>query len=305
MRTQRVLVVVVILVAVVSAFALRVQNTGQKPTAANRILIVRLYGSIAEAGSGVLSADGTITPRAVAEHLRRAASDPSVKAVVLRISSPGGSIGASQEIYNMIRRFEKPIVVSMGDTAASGGYYIAAAADGIVANPGTLTGSIGVITALTRLDGLYDKLGIEVEIIKSGQHKDMFQRPLTPEERELLQQLNDEAWNQFVQAVAEGRSLDPEYVRTLATGMVFTGSQALELGLVDRLGDLEEAVQFAAELAGVEDPVPVEARTPQPWEQLFALWSRLIAGRRGPADLIPLEVLESLDTVPVPQYRLE
>src|SRR5690606_15725083 len=138
------------------------------------------------------------------------------------------------------------------------GYYISAAADAIVANPGTITGSIGVISAVTNLEGLYEKLGIEVEIIKTGEHKDMLQRALTDEERQLLQDLSDEAWRQFVEAVAEGRGLDVAHVEQRATGEVFTGSQALELGLVDRLGALDAAVQLAGELAGLDGPVPVE-----------------------------------------------
>ncbi|MEW6107463.1 MAG: signal peptide peptidase SppA [Bacillota bacterium] len=227
----------------------------------NRVAVVYLQGPIAE-GRPSMSATGTITPRLVARYLEKLEADPSVKAAVLRIDSPGGSVAASQAIAGMIEEFSKPVVVSMGDIAASGSYYISAAADRILAMPGTMTGSIGVIISIMDLHGLYDKLGIREQVIKSGRHKDMYQRTLTPEERELVQRLSDAAYEQFVTYVATHRGLTIERVRELATGELFLGSQAVELGLVDAVGDLDDAVAAAAELAGVESPVVYEVPSP-------------------------------------------
>jgi protease-4 len=233
----------------------------------DRVAVVYLYGAIGETVSGFYGTG--ITPAHVAGQLKRAAADPGIKGVVLRINSPGGSIAASQEIAAMIRDFAKPVVVSMGDMAASGGYYISAPAKGIVAQPGTLTGSIGVITQVMNMEGLYDKIGIEVETIRSGRHKDMLGRTMTPEERDLIQRISDEAHEQFITDIAEDRGLDLEKVRELATGELFLGSQAAELGLVDRLGGIEEAILYLAEIAGIEDPVRYEFPQPTLFTQLF------------------------------------
>lgn len=226
-----------------------------------RVAVVYLQGSISE-GRQAVSASGAITPRLVLRYLARLEADPSVKAVVLRIDSPGGSVAASQAIADMVERFPKPVVVSMGDIAASGGYYMSAPADRIVALPGTMTGSIGVITTITDLQGLYEKLGIKEEVVKSGKHKDMYRRTLTAEEREIVQELSDAAYEQFVAAVAEGRGMPVQKVRELATGEVFLGARAQELGLVDNLGGLGEAVDIAAGLAGIESPEVYEVPPP-------------------------------------------
>lgn len=302
MRTDRLLVWAILLVAVLSIGFLGFNpRQAGRDIAGDRVLVLRLYGSIAETGSNPLLG-GSITPQLVSQHLAQAEADPRIKAVVLRISSPGGAIGASQEIYNMIRRFPKPVVISMGDQVASGGYYISAAADAIVANPGTITGSIGVISTVTNLEGLYEKLGIDIQIIKSGEHKDMFQRALTEEERGLLQELNDTAWRQFVEAVAEGRDLDIAHVESLATGEIFTASKALELGLVDQLGDLDDAVRLAGELAGVADPVPVEPRSPSLWQQLMGTVASLVSSARKHEITDLFETLEGLKAAPALSY---
>ncbi|MGE5592874.1 MAG: signal peptide peptidase SppA [Betaproteobacteria bacterium] len=249
----------------------RFATRGRLGAPGNRIAVVYLDGPIAE-GRSSLSTAGGITPRLVARYLEKLEADSSVKAVVLRIDSPGGSVAASQAIAGMIEEFSKPVVISMGDIAASGGYYIATPADRIFAMPGTMTGSIGVITSILDLHGLYDKLGIKDQVIKSGRHKDMYQRTLTPEERELVQKLSDVAYEQFVTYVATHRGLAVERVRELATGELFLGSQAVELGLVDSLGDLDDAVAAAAELAGVESPVVYEVPAPV---FLVDLWNLL------------------------------
>ncbi len=227
----------------------------------NKVAVVYLQGPIAE-GRQSMSTSATITPRLVEKYLDKLEADPSVKAVVLRVDSPGGSVAASQAIAGMIAEFSRPVVVSMGDMAASGGYYISAPADRIVAMPGTMTGSIGVIMSIVDLQGLYDKLGINEQIVKSGKHKDMYRRTLTPEERTLVQNLSDAAYEQFVTDVAFHRGMTVDRVKELATGELFLGSQAMELGLVDSVGDLDDAVNAAAELAGVESPVVYEVPSP-------------------------------------------
>jgi protease-4 len=182
--------------------------------------------------------------------------DPNVKAVILRINSPGGTVAATQEIFEAIKRLKntgKKVVVSMGDIAASGGYYIACAADLIVANPGTLTGSIGVIMSGMDLSGILQKFGIGYNVIKSGKFKDSlaFYRQMTPEEKALLQAVIMDSFHQFFNAVLEGRKMSEKELAKIADGRIFTGQQALAAGLVDELGDFQHAVDKAAELAGI------------------------------------------------------
>ena len=190
--------------------------------------------------------------RELKEHLDNA----SVRAVVVRINSPGGVVAPTQEIYQEIRKLRergKPVVASLGSVAASGGYYIAAACDKIYANPGSLTGSIGVVMQLANLEGVLKKIGIEYVVVKAGRHKDIgnFSRAMTPEERKILQDLLDDVHSQFVNAVAEGRQLDRSEVLSFADGRIFSGQQAKELKMVDALGGLEEAIDAAAKLGGI------------------------------------------------------
>ncbi len=259
----------------------------------DRIAVIYLTGSIQEAGAGFMGSG--ISPAAVYHQLEQAAADQSVKGVVLRIESPGGSIAASQAIAAMVRHFEKPIVVSMADMAASGGYYISAPAQGIVAHPGTMTGSIGVISTLINTDGLYEMLGIEVEIYKTGKHKDMFSRALTEEEQVIIQDISDTAYEQFVAEVAEGRGMDPEEVRELATGQLYLGSQAYELGLVDRLGGIDEAIEYLAELNNLTHPVRYELPQPSLFDQLLLYGINVLARVEkavGGPEMIMLEMLQ-------------
>ena len=233
-----------------------------------KVAVIPLSGTITGDGQGTLLSLGGITPDLVRDYLDRAASDANVKAIVLRVESPGGSAAASQEIARGIKSFKeetgKIVVVSMGDTAASGGYYISVYADKIVANPSTLTGSIGVISQFYYIDGLLEKLGLEMEVIKSGEYKDMGLQPLSEEERQIMQAIIDDMYEDFVGAVAEGRDLDNNRVRELATGQPCTGNQALELGLVDELGGLEEAIELAAELAELTEYRVEEFTPPAP-----------------------------------------
>jgi protease-4 len=233
-------------------------------TIQNKVAVISLSGPIQSESSGFFFGGSAITPDSVRTQLQRAKKDIAVKAVVVQVDSPGGSVAASQEILNELGQVKKPIVISMSDLAASGGYYISAEADKIVALPGTLTGSIGVISEVPNLKGLFDKLGIDMQVFKSGKHKDMYAgfRQLTPEEEMIMQNMTDQMYDQFVQVVAKGRGLSEDKVRELATGQLYTGIEAKELGLVDELGGLQTAIDLAASLAGIEKP-QVEHYKPQ------------------------------------------
>lgn len=220
----------------------------------DRIALIRVEGVI-------LDSQTTIG------ELKRFSENPSVKAIVIRIDSPGGGVVPSQEIYDAVKRIRnknnKAVIASMGSVAASGGYYIAAATDRIVANPGTLTGSIGVIMETANVEGLLQKIGVEGVVIKSGKYKDVGSplRKMSADERGLLQAVMDDVHKQFIEAVAEGRSLELRAAQALADGRIFTGRQAKEAKLVDELGDLEDAIQLAAEVVGIEgEPKVVEPR---------------------------------------------
>jgi protease IV len=192
----------------------------------------------------------------IIEELRDYSKNNSIKAVVIRVDSPGGAVAPSQEIYEEILKIKekKKIIISMGTVAASGGYYISAPADKIVANAGTLTGSIGVIMELPNISGLMQKIGVETQVIKSGEHKDiasMF-KALKPEEKQILQDVLDDVHNQFIIAVSKGRNMKFEEIKKLADGRIFTGRMAKGLGLVDELGNLQDAIMLAGKLTGIK-----------------------------------------------------
>jgi protease-4 len=218
----------------------------------DRVALIRIEGVITDS-------------RETTEELKEYVKNPSIKAIVLRVDSPGGAVAPSQEIYEEVRKAvaKKKVLVSMGSVAASGGYYIASPATRIIANPGTLTGSIGVIMEIPNIEGLMNKLGIKTEVVKSGKHKDiasMF-RGIGKEEREILQGVLDNVHTQFIKAVAEGRKMLPSDVEKIADGRVFTGEQALKAGLIDELGNLEDTVQAAAKLSGIKgEPVIVSKK---------------------------------------------
>ncbi len=273
----------------------------------DKIAVIPLTGVITDT-SGPLTYGGVITVGLVREQLRRAEEDASVKAIILRIDSPGGEVAPCQEILEEIEQAKqsKPVVVSMGSMAASGGYYISCEADRIVALPGTLTGSIGVIAQIPNLKGLFDKLGIEMQTFTGGEHKDMYAgyRNLTPEEQEIMQNLVDGYYEQFIEVVVEGRGMDKEEVRSLATGQLYTGVEAKELGLVDELGGLDKAVDLATELSGAVAP-KVEYYKPRSisiLSELFELSSLLklrLLGLGG-EDIVLLETLTH--GYPQPRY---
>jgi protease-4 len=215
---------------------------------------------------GIISIVGQIADcEHVLKQLGEFRKDDAIKAIVLRIDSPGGGVAPSQEIYHEVIRTaaQKPVITSMGTVAASGGYYIAAGATGIMASPGTITGSIGVIMAYTNIEQLMQKIGLSPVVITSGQYKDLGSplRPMTAEERQILQQLSNNLHRQFIADVAKGRKMPVESVDAIATGRVFTGQEAMALGLVDRMGNFEDAIEWAGRQGGIEgDIATVHAR---------------------------------------------
>ena len=213
------------------------------PTGGAKVAVVEIEGIIV---------DGTAAIRELREH----ADNPSIKAVVLRVNSPGGVVAPTQEIFAAIQRARKagkPVVATLGAVAASGGYYVATAADRIYANPGTLTGSIGVVMQMANIEGLLKKVGVEYVVVKAGSYKDVgnIARTMSPEERRMLQALLDDVYSQFVDAVAEGRGLERSEVLAFAEGRIYSGQQALALKMVDEMGGFEDAVEAAGKLANI------------------------------------------------------
>ena len=243
-------------------------------------LIGRLLGKPSQFTFGdkiaVVEIQGVITQSSAAiEEIHQYLEDGGVKAIVLRIDSPGGGVGPSQEIHREVLKAkqQKKVVVSMGSVAASGGYYIACASDLIVANPGTITGSIGVIMEFTNLEELLKKIGVKGVVIKSGEYKDIGSpfREMTVDEKKIMQDVIDNVNKQFIQAVAEGRKLDRNKVAGIADGRIFTGEQAQQLGLIDRIGNLQDAIDITAQMVGIEGkPTILYPR------QKFSLWDLLM-----------------------------
>jgi len=233
------LFIVFTLVVVISALVV----LSEKAPIGQKVAVVRIEGPIVDSKETI-------------EEIKGYLKNSSVKAIVLRVDSPGGAVAPSQEIYEEVKRAskQKKVVASMGTVAASGGYYISSPATKVFANPGTLTGSIGVIMEIPNIEGLMDKIGVKTEVIKSGKHKDMASifRKMKEEDRRILQGVIEDVHEQFISAVAEGRRLPIEKVREIADGRVFTGKQAKEIGLVDELGNLEDAIKEAARLSGIK-----------------------------------------------------
>ena len=241
-----VLLVILVLIIIISLSLVILQKNVPM---GDKVALIRVEGPIIDSKDTV-------------DQIKDFVKDPSTKAIVLRIDSPGGAVAPSQEIYEEVRKAitKKKIVVSMGSVAASGGYYIASPASRIFANPGTLTGSIGVIMEIPNFQGLMNKLGIKTEVVKAGRHKDIASifRGMKKEDREILQGVLDNVHDQFITAVADGRKMLREDVKKIADGRVFTGEQALKAGLVDELGDLEDAVKAAGKLSGIKgEPVVI------------------------------------------------
>jgi protease-4 len=232
---------------------------------------------------GVVELRGLIiSPEETIRQLTSFRRNKGIKAILLRIDSPGGAVGASQEIYAEVKRTNevKPVVATMASMAASGGFYAAMGAEKIIANPGTLTGSIGVIVKFANLQELFAKVGYRSEVIKSGKLKDIGapDRALAPEERQMLQGVIDSVHRQFVADVAASRSLPEQQVAELADGRIFSGETAKELGLIDELGNFTDAVKLASSLAGLETDTP---QLVYPEEKGFSLLQLLAGGERA------------------------
>jgi protease-4 len=272
-----------------------VQGGGRAKLGDGRVGVVEIKGEIMESDEAV-------------KQLHDFLEDDEIQAVVVRVDSPGGAVAPSQEIYTEVKRLaeKKHVVVSMGGVAASGGYYLAAPADRIFANPGTLTGSIGVISQIPNIAGITEKLGFEMNTVKSGEAKDAGNpfRAFTDEDRAIFQAMIDKVYLQFVRAVAEGRELPEDKVREVADGRVITGEDALALGLVDEMGNFRDAVSAAAKMAGIEGE-PQLVYPPEDkhfvWEQVFANGARA-AVRAGAEEL--RGQLESPADGPLLQYLL-
>ena len=239
------------------------------------VAVIRLDGAISGGAEYITTG---ITPEHVTDLLEQAAADPAIKAIVVRVNSPGGSVVASDEIYHALLEFEKPVVIWMDEMAASGGYYIACGGDYVFAHPATLTGSIGVVSQFINVEELLDEIGVDVVIVASGPRKDIGSlfREMTEEEQALWEAIIDEVYEGFVETVAQARSLPLEHVRELADGSVYTGRQALELGLVDELGTRDDAIAKAAELGGIEgEPRVVELKSiPTFFDTLYGFQAR-------------------------------
>jgi protease-4 len=242
----------------------------------NKIGILRLEGLIITSGeeSPIPTTGGMITSHQVKRWLREISQDEELKALVIELNSPGGSPVAADEIYQAIKTLRasgKSVVVVMEDTATSGAYFIAVAADKIIANPATLTGSIGVIAEINNLSELLEKLGVDVEVYKSGKYKDLtsFARQRTEEEKELIQEYVDTAFDLFITRVTEGRGMEETKVRSLAEGQIFSGKKALEVGLIDKLGSIEEGVEEAKALQGLTQVKIVRYKTETPLDILL------------------------------------
>jgi protease IV len=234
---------------------------------------------------GIVDIVGVIySPDNAVEIIDGYAEDDAVRAVVIRLNTPGGGVSATQEIVTAIGRFRetgRPVVASMGTVAASGGYYVAAACDTIVATPGSVTGSIGVIAKYPEITGLLDKLGVGFNVVKSGKFKDTgsFSREMTDDERAYLEDVVLDIHDQFVEAVVEGRGLDEDYVREYADGRIFSGRQGHELGFVDELGDFRAALDIAGELSGLGvDPPVTRSEKTEFWGMLAESASLLASG---------------------------
>jgi protease IV len=269
------------------------------PSSGPAVAVIDINGEIVSGSSGTIGTGSLAVAEDIIPLVKRAASDSDVKAILLRINSPGGSVVASDQIYHALKGCDKPIVVAMGELTASGGYYISMAGQYLVANPNTLTGSIGVISEFPEASQLMKNLGVTVAVIKSGAVKDMgsLYRPMTDEEQALWQKVINETYDSFVQIVADGRHLPVDKVRALADGRVFTGRQALALGLVDALGYEEDAIVKAAALGGIKGTPRVFRLAPPS----LSLLSSLLSGRFNQS-LLPENFLSDL-LAPKLEYR--
>ncbi|MEK7721958.1 MAG: signal peptide peptidase SppA [Elusimicrobiota bacterium] len=273
--------------------------TGLVQSKKDAVAVIPLYGVISQGSSSRSWERGS---QQIVKRIKTLASRKEVKAIVLDINSPGGTVGAVQEIYSAILKAKaetrKPFIARFGEVSASGGYYVAAACDQIVAHPGTITGSIGVIFSVGNFEGLMKKVGFRSEAIKSGRFKDIGSpsREMTPDERKLLQAMIDDSYEQFVKAVSYGRKMPVDRVKLLADGRIYTGRQAREAGLVDVIGDLQDAVDKAGEMGGMGKNPRVLSDS-DPFENLFSLLENKLSffGAKS--------VVEAIEIAPSLEYR--
>jgi len=279
---KKIFISAVLLIAVLSfVVSLLGGNNNNEPKVAvgDRVAVINISGPIVDGASveqTLLGGAQAATSGQLMKEIREAAADSSVKALVLHINSPGGSVTAAEEVGRELERFKettkKPIVTSMGDQAASAAYWLASYSDVIYANSSTLTGSIGVYMPYMNVEDLYKKIGVYTGKIKSGPHKDILSpdREMTAEEREILQGIVNQLYDEFIAVVANGRKMDAAAVRALADGRVYTGKQAQQLGLVDEIGNYYDALEAAGKLIGVNGiPEIKEKQTAKPWQILF------------------------------------
>jgi protease IV len=252
-----------VLLGVTATFVVKFASPVSRVSFAHKIGVIPIRGAIVDA-------------QPIVSQIIRFRKDNGIRAIIVRIDSPGGGVGPSQEIYEELRRAgkKKKVIASMGSVAASGGFYVAVAADKIVANPGTITGSIGVIMEFVQFKSLLDKIGITIEVLKSGEYKDMGypQRKLTEKDKRVLQGVIDDIEQQFIAAVADGRHLAREKVEAIADGRIFSGKQAKDLGLVDLLGNFQDAVELTKKMTGIRGDVTLvypKKRTTKFWDLLF------------------------------------
>lgn len=266
------------------------------------IAVLPIAGTITDSASGGVFSSAGATPDALRSQLQKADDDPNVEAVILEVNSPGGGVVPSDTMYRLVQDFkdetDKPVVASMGSTAASGGYYISAAADTIVANPSTTTGSIGVIFNYTNFGEALDKIGVDPEPLTTGEFKDLASpaNELTEEEREILNSQIEQSYDQFVSAIVAGRDLTEERVRELGDGRTYTGEQAAENGLVDELGGLEQAAAEARELAEIDQAEVVR------YEESPGLLESVQA-RIAPEEPEAVQIMESAGIEPTPEMQ--
>ena len=235
----------------------------------DKILLMEVAGLIVEGPHRILGLGKSVTtPNRIKEELEKAAKDDRVKAVVVKINSPGGTVSAADVILHELKAFKAtravPVVVCLEGLATSGGYYVAQAGDTIIAYPTCITGSIGVIAMKFNFRGLMDKVGVDDDVVKSGKWKDFWSplRPATAQEKEMMQQIIDDFYRRFVDVVAQGRHLSLKKTREVADGRIFTASQARDLGLVDQLGYLDDALELARVKAGLEAPQVITYHRP-------------------------------------------
>lgn len=258
------LIAVLFIMAILSALTMQEVHVSKKSVA-----VIEITGVI-------------ISPSSVVERLERYIRNDNIPAIVLRLNTPGGGVAPTQEIYDTVlkaRQKGKKIIGSMGTVAASGGYYIASACDSIMANPGTITGSIGVIADFAEFSSLLKKIGVDITVIKSGKYKDTgsFSRPMNEEEKELISGVIMDTYDQFVQAVSKGRRMDEDTVKKYADGRIFTGRQAKNLGFIDKLGTYQDAIDLAGRLTGIgPNPPVVKEEKGQLWEMLTKGMSNLL-----------------------------